>query len=206
MVREIERGRRPNYAVVPGLAMHHLVADLDRVMTVEKSVVARWNRIEGCQTDDDARRLALALARKRARTAFPDDFVPCATPLLRRLAEKHEKASDEGRALRALREIRVQARPSWDAESIYLTFWLIRGDNQTTFEGQGWDHYVEMWNRLVSPNGRFVDVEMVILELDELTAKQYIQSDPLDLDYLSSRRSTPLAGGVRFAGDVGEHS
>ena len=71
--REIERGRRPNYACVPPLAARNLVADLDRVMTVEKSVVATWSRVHGIAADADARRLALTLARKRARTAFPDD-------------------------------------------------------------------------------------------------------------------------------------
>ena len=74
VLREVERGRRSNYVLIPGVARHRLVADLDRVMTIEKTVVAVWERTEGCRTHDDARRLSLALARKRARTAFPDDF------------------------------------------------------------------------------------------------------------------------------------
>lgn len=68
VLREVERGRRPNYGFIPGVAPRRLVADLDRVMTVEKAVVAAWARVEGSRTDDDARRLSLALARKRART------------------------------------------------------------------------------------------------------------------------------------------
>lgn len=124
--REIERSRRPNHAFVPALADRRLVGDLDRVMTIEKSVVAGWDRVAGWQTDAEARRLALALARKRARVAFPDDFVEFATPLMSRMSSKHDKQSDEGRALRALREIRVRAEPSWDADEVKLVFGFIR--------------------------------------------------------------------------------
>lgn len=45
VLREIERGRRPNYGFIPGVAPRRLVADLDRVMTVEKAVVAAWARV-----------------------------------------------------------------------------------------------------------------------------------------------------------------
>ncbi len=119
-LEEIRRGRRPNYAYVPGLAAQRLVADLDRAMTVEKAVVASWTRVRGCSDDGEVRRLAHALARKRVRAAFPNDFVILASKLSNRLSEKHDKGSDEGRALRALREIRVRAAPAWEAEKVGL--------------------------------------------------------------------------------------
>lgn len=46
-LREIQRGRRPTYAFVPLLSASKLVADLDRVMTVEKPLVANWKRNQG---------------------------------------------------------------------------------------------------------------------------------------------------------------
>lgn len=186
-LHEIERGRRPNYAFVAGVSGQLLVADLDRVMTVEKSVVADWERVEGCRSDDDARRLALALARKRARVAFPDDFVAFASPLMSRMSTKHDKESDEGRALRALREIRIQAAPSWDAEEVRLTFCFIRNEDEPTFAKQGWDHYLKAWLKRVDAAGRFVEVDGIVQTLDDLTAREYVESDPLDLDYLSTR-------------------
>lgn len=97
-IREIERGHRPNYAHIPGVSDRCLVADLDRVMTVEKAVVAAWDRVTGCLDDNDARRLTLALTRKRARAAFPDDFVAFVGPLKNRMSTKHDKESDEGQA------------------------------------------------------------------------------------------------------------
>jgi hypothetical protein len=186
-LHEIERGRRPNYAYLPGVSNLHLVADLDRVMTVEKSLVAQWDRVVGCLHDNDSRRLSLALSRKRARIAFPDDFVAWATPLISRMSTKHDKASDEGRALRSLREIRVRAAPSWDAETIRLMFSFIRTEDQPTFESQAWDVLLAAWLKRVPAAGRFATVDGAVLTLDDLTARDYVESDPLDLDHLSSR-------------------
>ena len=187
VLRETERGRRPNYGFIPGVAEHRLVADLDRVMTVEKTVVADWGRVEGCRTDDDARRFSLALARKRARTAFPDDFVELARPLMDRMSERHDKQSDEGRALRSLREIRVRAAPSWDADAVELVFWFVRNDSEAAFETEDWEHCLRALPQQ-SSSGRFVRVDGVVLGLDDLTARDYVESDPLDLDHLSTRR------------------
>lgn len=185
--REIERSRRPNYAFVPALADRRLVGDLDRVMTIEKAVVAGWDRVAGWQTDAEARRLALALARKRARVAFPDDFVEFATPLMSRMSSKHDKQSDEGRALRALREIRVRAEPSWDADEVRLAFWFIRDADDATFEGKRWDQFLVEWEKRIPKGGRFVDVQALVQTLEDLTAREYVESDPLDLDHLTTR-------------------
>ncbi len=169
VLREIERGRRPDYGFIPGVADQRLVADLDRVMTVEKAVVAAWEQIDGCQTEEDARRLSLALARKRSRTAFPDDFVEFARPLMDRMSERHDRQSDEGRVLRSLREVRVRAAPSWD-------------------ETEDAEHCLTALPQAQPAPGRFVRVDGVVLTLDDLTARDYVESDPLDLDHLSTRR------------------
>lgn len=187
VLHEIRRGRRPIYGFIPGVARRRLVADLDRVITVEKTVVAAWERIAGCRTDDDARRLSLALARKRARTAFPDDFVAFARPLMDRVLVKHDKHSDEGRALRSLREIRVRAAPSWDADMVELMFWFIQDEDDAALEISGWEHYQTALPEAQSRPGRFVRVDGVVQNLDDLTARDYVDSDPLDLDHLSTR-------------------
>jgi len=187
VAHEIERGRRPVYAIVPALRTHGLVADLDRTMTVEKAVVAQWARIAGCRTDTEARRFALALVRKRARVAFPDDFTALVARLQARLLERHDKQSEEGRALRALREIRVRAAPSWEATTVEVTFWFIREEEAMDFEGKRWDILLDGWLQLMPASGRFRPVHGAVLALEDLTAKEYVESDPLDLDHLSTR-------------------
>ncbi len=191
-LRQVQRGRRPALATLPALEGELLVADLDRVMTVEKSIVAAWKRTPGFTRDVDGREFAQPLARKRVRFAFPDDFTALASKLSGRLQDKHDKNTDEGRGLRALREIRVCATPSWEAASTELFFWFIREDADSSFEGRPWAELLAKWLELVPASGRFVQIEGQVSTLDDMSAREYVDSDPLDLDHLSTRR--PGAG------------
>lgn len=185
-LKQMKRGRRPAYATLPAVEKELLVADLDRVMTVEKSIVAAWKRTPGFTQDEDGRAFAQALARKRVRFAFPDDFNEIVRNLHSRLGDKHDKNSDEGRGLRGLREIRVCAAPSWDAGTTEIFFWFIREDSDTTFEGRNWADLLKDWLKLVPGTGRFTIVDGQVATLGEMSAEDYVGSDPLDLDHLST--------------------
>lgn len=187
IIKEVSRGYRPRYAFVPGVAAQHLVADLDRVMTVEKAVVALWSRARGCETEEDAARFAQALSRYRSRFAFPDDFAAFVAKLQGRLAEKHDRQSPEGAALRSLREIRVAAAPSWAAEQIDLTFLFIPNEDGHGFEGRSWDEFLARWLDLVPPSGRYGPVSGLVVSLCDISAQEYVASAQLDLDHVTSR-------------------
>jgi len=180
----VQRGRRPALAAVPAVVSSRLVADLDRVMTVEKSVVATWNRTPGYTLDADARAFAQALARKRVRFAFPDDFVELVKRLQARLADKHERNTDEGRGLRALCEIRVLASPAWDANPVEVFFWFVRRDADADFEGKTWAELLDQWLKLVPTSGRFTLVSGQVVTLEDMTAADYV-------DHLSTRAAHP---------------
>ena len=186
-LKQIEKGLRPAYAFVPATADADLVADLDRVMTVEKAVVGTWKRTQGCKTDAEVRNFAQALARKRARFAFPDEFTQFVSGLQSRLREKYDKFTEEGNALRALSEIRVRAAPSWDATDVELFFWFIRDETDPSLQRNFWIPLLESWLKLIPAKGRFTRVDGAVTFLEDLTAKDYVESEPLDLDYLSSR-------------------
>ena len=185
-LQDIHRLKRPRYAYIAGVAEFNLVADLDRVMTVEKAVVAKWERISGCQGDVDTRLLGEALARKRSRFAFPDDFNEFAKELQKRMQKRHDKADDDGVGLRALREIRVRAAPAWDAERVELMFWFIRAEEDVLFKNKAWHELLDEWLKLIPPSARFRAVDGAVVSLDDMTAKDYLHSDRLDLDRLSS--------------------
>lgn len=157
-------------------------------MTIEKSIVAKWERTPGYTNDADGRAFAQALARKRVRFAYPDDFTLFAKKLQSRLLDKHDKSTDEGRALRALREIRICASPAWDAREVQLFFWFVRGNTDAAFEGKCWADQLRAWLKLVPPSGRFSSVEGQVVTLSDMTASEYVDSDPLDLDHLSDLR------------------
>ena len=128
-------------------------------MTVEKGVVAKWQRIQGCGSDKERRRFAQALMRKRARAVFPDDFTELAGSLQGRIKEKHDRQSPEGQALRSLREIRVKASPSWASVEVSVFFWFIKDDSSICPDGSSWDGLCSLWLGLVRPVGRFKEDE-----------------------------------------------
>jgi len=51
----------------------------------------------------------------------------------------------------------------------------------------GWDELIEKWLKLVPVKGRFKSVYMVVMALEEMTARDYVDSVPLDLDHVSTR-------------------
>jgi hypothetical protein len=177
------------FAIVPGLQDKLLVADLERVMTVEKPVVAGWTRVEGCVTDEDRRLFAQAIVRKRQRFAFPDDFAHRAGRMRSRFRDKHDKSTDEGRALSALLEIRVRAEPGWDDERIKLTFFFIKKDGVAGVDGLPWPSLAADWTGLFDTGGQFVEVDPDVTTLDDISARDYFESDRLDLDQLSTPRA-----------------
>lgn len=152
-------------------------------MTVEKPVVAGWERTPGWGTDVESRSFALALARKRVRFAFPDDFTTLIRKLQKRLKEKHDRESVEGRALRM---IRVSAAPSWDDAPCTLTFFFVRNGEDVEFEGKSWNTLVEAWLKLAPESGRFTKIYGQVTTPEDLRAYDYVDSDPLDFDHLSS--------------------
>ena len=183
-IEETRRLKRPGFAYVPATASDRLVADLDRTMTVEKTLVAGWTRLAGCRTDKEERAFARALARKRARFAFPNDFVAAAQDLRKRIVEKHGKESAEGAHLRALREIRVRAAPSWNGEQVDLSWWFVKDCDPPNVKVD-WTKFVDRWLGKFDTTGRFRLDPPTACRLEDMTARDYIESDGFDLDSLS---------------------
>src|SRR5579863_4409626 len=109
--------------------------------------------------------------------AFPDDLTLWVRKLQGRLVDKHDRDSPEGRALRALREIRIQASPSWETDAVAIMFFFIRRDDDFDFEGADWQNLLDAWLKLLPANTRFT-AHGQISTLDELTASDYVHSDP----------------------------
>ncbi len=185
-VEQIRRLKRPAFAHVPATADQRLVADLDRVMTVEKALVAEWTRLPGWETDEELRNFAEALARKRSRFAFPDDFVVAAGGLQAHMVSRHNRQTDEGAHLRALREIRVRAAPSWGADQVQLSWWFVKVDDPQDVPAD-WPALLDRWLALFEQDegGWFRLDAPIACRLEDMTARDYIDSDRLDLDRLS---------------------
>ena len=183
-VEEIRRPKRPAFAYVPATAGERLVADLDRTMTVEKALVAGWTRIPGWEVDEELRDFARALARKRSRFAFPDDFVAAVRSLQQHLIERHNRRTDDGAHLRMLREIRVRAVPSWGADEVQLSWWFVKEADPADARVD-WSAFLDRWLALFDQTGRFRLDPPIACRLEDMTARDYVESDQLDLDRLS---------------------
>lgn len=186
-LESIRRLRHPRYAYVPGAAELCMVADLDQTMTVEKAVLANLARVPGCRNDQERRAFADALARKRSRFAFPNDFTSAVRSVRRRLQAKNDKITPEGILIRALQEIRVRAAPGWDENNIRLTFLFILSDDQPT-PTQNDEVQIKVLLERFDQTGRFVlDQTMPwrLCFLQDIDAREYLESDRLDLDDIS---------------------
>jgi hypothetical protein len=175
---------------VPGVADRRLVADLDRTMTIEKPVLARWNRVEGCRNDAEMRAFQNALTRKRGRFAFPDEFEEAAKKFHKRFNDRAGKDSPEGHYVDALAEIRVRAVPSWDAAEVELEFLFIKdldppGEKENEPLGSQWPAWQKDWESLFKVGGRFKRVFSTVTRHEDMTARDYLDTDPLDFDRLS---------------------
>ena len=186
IVEETRLWKRIAFAYVPSKASDCLVADLDRIMTVEKRAVARWKRVQGCYTDDEARQFRAAIGRKRSRYPFPDEFVEAIEDIHDRLLQKHNKKSEEGVHLRALSEIRVLATPSWDATSVSIRFLFIKNEDP---EPAMWHTYIRSWLSKFKSRSKYTLVDdYSVTDLYTMSADDYVSSDRLDLDSASIDR------------------
>lgn len=179
----IRKRRRLRYAYVPGLADRRLVADLEKTMMVEKAVVAGWGRTEGCRTHRERATFAEALARKRGRFAFPDEFNTGLSRFKERLRRAEGKKTPDGNLLAALDEIRVQASPHWGAAKVAVFFWFVAEQEKIT-DFNAARGIIQNWVSTISWPDGFTLADPAF-EPRDMTVEQYQASHALDYDDIS---------------------
>ena len=184
-IKRAKKGLYPRYIHLPALETKNLVGDLDRIMTLEKALVASWKRVPGWTDPSDGRRIARAISRKFQRPAFPDPFVEWIRPLYDRLKKKHDRSSPEGERLRSLREIRVRAEPSWNSPNPKITFYFILTETLPS-DAEEEEKLLENWLKRLPSTSDFGTPGYLLTTLENLSAQVYVESDPLDLDHLSA--------------------
>ncbi len=181
--KETQGLKRPGFVEVPSLARERLVGDLDRILTLEKSIVAKCRRIQGCRDSREARRFGRAVARKRQRFAFPEDFVAFARPLEALLKRQGKQAGAPMAHIECLEEIRVIATPDWNASKVELQFLFVKSNDPPN--GSDWSAFVSSWMEALGSHPRFTIQSAIAGFLRDFDAEAYTESDPLDLDALS---------------------
>src|ERR1035441_1289941 len=120
-------GERPSYAALPVVG-ERAVADLDRVMTVEKGWLSLASIVHGWTTDSEIRGFQGAVARRYQRFAFPDHFTQSIDKLRDKILSRHGKlTSPEGQLFAIVKQVRVNADPHWSASEVDVTLSFILG-------------------------------------------------------------------------------
>jgi hypothetical protein len=179
---DIVNERRPQFVTIPSLHPHHLAADLDRAFTLEKAVLASWTRTQGCSSDVERRLLSRQLARKIGRAALPDDLNALMKSLLKRWERVNERDDLEGKTVRDIAEVRVQAHPNWYASPTRLDFWFILKDTATSMDRSA---VKTAWLAKLIPSERFSPIECDFTRYETMKVSTYLDSDQVDLDRLS---------------------
>lgn len=122
--REALRGRRPGLAGLPWIDGES-VADLSRITTVERSLVVGARSRGRPRNSMERLHFAETVSRYITRPALPDPVNEALEPLVRRIAEKHDRQSPEGRCANTVAELRVEASPDIDAEEPALNVLMI---------------------------------------------------------------------------------
>jgi len=179
----IEAGRDVRYLFIPALKADGLAADLDLVATVDKKWLVSRERLPGCSSDLERRKLAATLARHRQRFAFPNRFNDVMKPLRRWLEDKRNKQSVAGEFVRAISEIRV-ATEDW-ADPIELQFIVILQDDIEDADRAEWARSQVPVLERKTQSDWCSGTSFRLATVDELTARDIFQTDRLDLDGLS---------------------
>ncbi|MDQ2942903.1 MAG: hypothetical protein M3R21_04435, partial [Candidatus Dormibacteraeota bacterium] len=180
-------GHQPRYVHLPGIG-EEFFADLDLVATVPKRRLASWRRVPGVNGDREVRELSRAVGRYYSRFAFPDALNPAVRRLVQRLKDRRHKASREGEAVDALRDIRVIADPEWEAAEVRVNLIFLLPPSDATNDpltDDEWESQVDAWQALCDPQASIVEVKALGIRIDEWPVADYLLSDPLDVEYLS---------------------
>ena len=126
---EALRGRRPGFAGLPWLGMT-AVADLSRITTVERSVLVGAVSRGRPRTLRQQLHFANTISRYLSRPALPAPVNEVLSAFVKRIAEKHDRESAEGRCAHKVSELRVEATPDTDHEEPALNVLMILEEDE----------------------------------------------------------------------------
>lgn len=186
-LKSIAAGRQPRFAIVEHAPQNH-VADLLRMMSVSKALLPTWAKQSGFSTEQSAIRFARDLERVFGRFAFPDAFNACIAPLTKRIFDKHAKNGEFGQALRSLSELRVFHSADWNATEIEIAFLLILAEQKDRLITP--DKIKELFEEAIdgltwAAPFSLADPSVYVGTYDDFSAREYVESVPLDVNALS---------------------
>jgi hypothetical protein len=192
-IEDIERGQAPRYGLLSAVP-EGAVVDFSRTMSITKELLVSWERRRGCETEREQLAFAAALEIYFGRFAFPDDFVASVSSLRKAILSKYAKGGSElGKALRSIRELRVRNHASWtNKSSIPITFIAVLDDEEKRELADREEIKRQIWPKISEVQWRspfsLHEIGLQIATLNDLTAAEYLNSYPLEVNSLSLAR------------------
>jgi hypothetical protein len=185
----VANGSSPFAALIERPPGPRTVVDLNRMMSLRKSLLERLDRIDGFITDDGLTQFAGALERKHGRFAFPNDFAAVLTRLRKTVRDASRKQnSDNGKAYRSIQTVRAAAYPSWDAENVTVCFYCVlepESSREATLDKIAETMVLHLskiqWPAGFGPS----NPSFRLVTLDKMTAVEWIESHSVDWDFIS---------------------
>ncbi|HEY5201332.1 MAG TPA: hypothetical protein VIJ31_10535, partial [Acidothermaceae bacterium] len=157
---EALRGRRPGLAGLPWIGPT-VVADLSRITSVERSVIVGAISQGHPRNPQERFHFAETISRYLTRPALPDAVNEVLSPFVKRIAEKHDRESPEGRCAHKVAELRIEATPDIDHEEPALNVLVILDEDELPRLPQGADVTDDRIDSLKKA-GRMVAAEAVL--------------------------------------------
>ncbi len=186
---DIEKGQAPRFGLLQAVPKNTVV-DFSRVMSISKKLLVKWDRKRGCLSEKDQIEFAYSLKQFFGRYAFPDGFNDSLSSFQKAVKSKYAKDSDLGKTVRSIRELRVYPHSDWNnSECVPITFIVILEDDdvrelkdtntiskliKSKIDLIKWIKPYELHERAIH-----------MAKLSDLTAAEYLNSFPLDLNALS---------------------
>lgn len=183
-----KKGRLP-YMISVESAGAFVYADLRRVMSVEKDVLATWQRNVGFSTEKDRLKFAAALERKFGQFAFPDEFDAATKSFKEKVWSRYDKNSPFNPIYKSLKQIRFGADPDWetsDSKRIFCVAVLSdQLENGVTREDVSKSLNNE-FDAIEWPEGyEWNDPRLLLQTARDLTGEDLISTQRADFDFLS---------------------
>lgn len=185
----VEKGKVPRFGLIANTP-DNVVVDFSRTMSVSKELLVTWEKQRGCTSLKEQLQFARSLERFFGRFAYPDLFNDSLITFRKAVTNRYDKNSNFGKALRSIKELRVYPHASWNnPDYVPITFIIIL-DEEIEREIKDRNEIYEQMELIVNEidwKAPFLLHEQAIhlAELRDLTAADYLNSYPLDLNSLS---------------------
>lgn len=182
----VAKFHQPRYAALAKFDDLFYVADLDVVITIAKEALRPFTPIRGCPAPADQANFAYALARHRARAAFPDKCTIGLSKLRQWVRDKWKTTGEIGDFLKALEQMRLWADDLEDPKEAQILC-VLDAEPDPQIRAKWVEAVIPKIVELVADWCAICSVSIQTLE--ELTVADYRRYQRLDFDSFSLGRT-----------------